>query len=145
MSEFSKLRKHAEKMGEEEHDRRVKRAVEVARKLLAVLATEFATLPLGDIEQDNADHQEMAKKLLTVFLEEDIPYSDSDLTCQIALQAASFPLNIAQNSMKESFQRCLTGLFGKPARDVSTKEIEDRKSTRLNSSHSQQSRMPSSA
>lgn len=124
MSEFNTLRKKAEKMAEEEHQRRIKRATEVARKLLKVMAAEFDTIPLGDIAQDNPEHRELAKKLLTVFLEEDIAYSDFDFSFQIALQAVSFPSNLAQESMKESFQRCLTGLFGKPARDVTTKEID---------------------
>ena len=44
-----------------------------------------------------------------------------------------------------SNQEIIYGAIGQEMTQVSSKMIEDRKSTRLNSSHSQQSRMPSSA
>jgi hypothetical protein len=124
MADFAQIRKHEEKMDSEDHKARVARATLVARKLLATLATEFETIPLGDIEQTDPAHKEMAKKLLKVLLEENIPYSDLDFCFQVAMQAISFPAVMVQESMKESFQRCLTGLFGKPARDVTAQEMD---------------------
>lgn len=125
MSDFAQLRKRMEKMDKEEHEVRIARAIEVARKLLKTLAAEFDTIPLGDIEQSDAGHKEVAKKLLQVILDENLAYSDLDLCFQVAMQAISFPANIAQESMRESFQRCLTGLFGKPARNVTAKEMDE--------------------
>lgn len=125
MSNFAEIRKHQEKQNDEEHKIRVERAVVVARKLLATLATGFETIPLGDIEKTDKAHGEMAKKLLAVILEENLPYSDMDFCFQVAMQALSFPATIVQDSLKESFQRCLTGLFGKPARNVTAQEMDE--------------------
>ena len=48
-------------------------------------------------------------------------------------------------NLKSNYQLFIGGKFVKSNGGKSYKTIKDRKSTRLNSSHSQQSRMPSSA
>ena len=64
------------------------------------------------------------------------------LTAQVRKSAVSIPSNIAEGAARNS-ARELHHFLGVSAGSLA--EVEDRKSTRLNSSHSLLSRMPSSA
>lgn len=124
MANFDRIRKEQEKNLEAAHQVRIERCVKTARKILAALATEIETVPMGDVKQDHPGYDSLTKKFLAVMLEDNIHWVDRDFVFQLALQALSFPANIAQDSLNHSWNNAITGLFGKPVRELLASEVD---------------------
>ena len=92
-------------------------------------------IPLGKLIANNSpDKEDYIKKIYS----EKVVITVGDATSELLLQMGLVPLLHIIDGQEKREQRSL------PLADLINTEL-DRKSTRLNSSHSQQSRMPSSA
>jgi len=112
------------KITEDEHKARIQRCSETARKLLKLMAEDFDTIALGDTDAHEETHHALAKKSLKFMLDENVNWIDTELIFQIALQAISAPAEIAKHSMKNSWDRVISGLFGKHVSKLTVSEVD---------------------
>jgi hypothetical protein len=124
MADFNEIQKGMQKQIDSEHAKRLARAVPVARKILKLIGEEADTIPLGDIERNDPGIEAVSRKLLALILEENVHWVDKDFVFQLALQALSFPADIAQTSLKNSWETVVTGLFGKVVQDLTAQEVD---------------------
>ena len=74
-----------------------------------------------------------------------VPETEQPETAPEEKTAAAAPEQAAAEAATEEDKKKDGGWFNKKAREMEAVKAKDRKSTRLNSSHGEQSRMPSSA
>ncbi len=124
---FNKVRKQRQKEQKEidkQHEERLARCIPVARECLNVLLSKTATLPMGDDVQFSEDYYKLATEFLTIFLKNNINWSDREFILQLAMQPFEYPKNIALNSIGLSWDRALTGVFGKPVQQLTMVDVD---------------------
>ena len=104
-------------------DRLVKLAP-LAQQIIEMI-TE-AKLPIGDVHaHDNAKFDHVAGKVLQIFLENEIKYSDKEFMFQLVLQPFDVIRETVVLSLKKSMDIVMERLLTKDFRDVTTKDMDD--------------------
>jgi hypothetical protein len=120
---FAKIRKGLEKDDEKLHKERLDRCRPVAREVSALL--EGLQLPIGDDVQNEKAYEEASIKVLQLFLDRDVRWVDREFIFQLALQPMSFVKEIVSNSLQNSWNQTITGLFGKKTSDLTMADVDN--------------------
>lgn len=97
----------------------------LAKDVMKIIATSDLRLGTRDIPNEHITHKEIVKRVLTLYLKEDLHKADIELIRQLMIQAVNIVNNALTATVEFSENMALEKLWGKHPDEVTLNDISN--------------------
>lgn len=121
---FRKLRAKTEKEQDKLYKETLERCVPIAKEITKLIGEHAETYPFGSDAQASDESHTLSTKIITLFIERGVRWTDRDFIIQLALQPIDGVKTIMAQSFDRSWNLVLTGILDKKISELTFPEVD---------------------